>query len=37
MILQGPKPRILTQEGEDVFTQLNTRVVKWAAKVPSIL
>jgi transposase InsO family protein len=37
MILQGMKPRILTQEGEDVHAWLNTRVGKWAAKIPLVL
>jgi hypothetical protein len=37
MILQGLKPRILTQEGNDVHAQLNTRAGRWATKVPSVL
>jgi hypothetical protein len=37
MIIQGLKPRILTQEGEDVHSQLNTRAGKWAVEVPSVL
>jgi hypothetical protein len=37
IILQGLQPRILTQEGEDVFAQLNMRAGKWAAEVPSVL
>jgi hypothetical protein len=37
MILQGLKPRILTEEGRDVFSWLNARDGKWAAKVPSVL
>jgi hypothetical protein len=37
MILQGLKPRIHTQEGEDVDARLNTRAGKWAAEVPLIL
>jgi transposase InsO family protein len=37
LILKGLKPRILTQEGEDVHAWLSTRAGKWAAEVPSIL
>jgi hypothetical protein len=37
LILQGLKPRILTQEGEHVHARLITRARKWAAKVPSVL
>jgi hypothetical protein len=37
MILQGLKPRILTQEGADVCTRLSTRAGKWVAEVPSVL
>jgi hypothetical protein len=37
MILQGLKPWSLTLEGEDVHTQLNTWVGKWAAEVPLVL
>jgi hypothetical protein len=37
MILQGLKPLILTQVGQDVFIQLNTRARNWAAEVSSIL
>jgi hypothetical protein len=37
MILQGLKPHILTQEGEDVHDQLNTWVGKRVAEVPSVL
>jgi hypothetical protein len=37
MILQGLKPRILTQEGEDVHARLNTQAGKWAFEVPSVL
>jgi hypothetical protein len=37
MILQGQKPHILTQEGDDVRAWLSTRAEKWAAEVPSIL
>jgi hypothetical protein len=33
----GLKPRILTQEGEDVHARLSTRVEKWATVVPSVL
>jgi hypothetical protein len=34
MILQGLKPRILTEEGEDVHARLTTRAGKWVAEVP---
>jgi hypothetical protein len=34
MILQGLKPHILTQEGEDVHTGLNTQAGKWVAEAP---
>jgi hypothetical protein len=37
MILQGLKPRIFTQDGEDVHARLNTRAGKWAAEVPLVL
>jgi hypothetical protein len=37
LILHGLKPRILTQEGEDVQAWLSTRVEKWATDVPSVL
>jgi hypothetical protein len=37
LILQGLKPCILTQEGEDVHAQLSTRARKWAVEVPSVL
>jgi hypothetical protein len=37
MILQGLKPRILTQESEDVHARLNTGVGRWAADVPLVL
>jgi hypothetical protein len=37
MILQGLKPCILTQEGEDVHAWLSTRAGKWVAEVPSVL
>jgi hypothetical protein len=37
MILQGLKPRIFTQEGEDVPARLNTWVGKSTAEVPSVL
>jgi hypothetical protein len=37
MILQGLKPLIPTQEGEDVHTRLSTQVGKWAVEVPSVL
>jgi hypothetical protein len=37
MILQGLKPHILTQEGEDVHAWLNSRVGRWAAEVPWVL
>jgi hypothetical protein len=37
IILQVPKPQILTLEGEDVHARLNTQVGKWAAEVPSVL
>jgi hypothetical protein len=36
-ILQCLKPCILTQEGQDVLSRLNTRAGKWAAVVPLIL
>jgi hypothetical protein len=32
LILQGLKPRILTQEGDDVHARLDTRVGKWPAQ-----
>jgi transposase InsO family protein len=34
MILQGPKPRILTLEGEDVHARLNTRAGKVGGRGP---
>jgi hypothetical protein len=37
IILEGLKPHILTQEGEDVHARLSARVRKWAAEVPSML
>jgi translation initiation factor IF-1 len=37
MILQGLKPRILTQDGEDVHAHLSTRARKWVAEVPLVL
>jgi hypothetical protein len=37
IILEGLKPHILTQEGEDVHARLSARVRKWAAEVPSVL
>jgi hypothetical protein len=37
MILQSLKPRIFTQEGENVHAQLNTRARKWVVEVPSVL
>jgi hypothetical protein len=37
LILQGLKPHILSQEGEDIHTRLNTKVGKWAVEVPSVL
>jgi hypothetical protein len=37
LILQGLKPCILTQEGEDVHAQLSTRARKWAVEVPLVL
>jgi hypothetical protein len=37
MILKGLKPRIFTQDGEDVHARLNTRAGKWAAEVPLVL
>jgi hypothetical protein len=37
MILQGLKPRILTQDGEGVHSRLSVRARKWAAEVPSVL
>jgi hypothetical protein len=37
MILQGLKPHILTQEGENVHAWFNTRARKWVAGVPSEL
>jgi hypothetical protein len=37
MILQGLNPHILTQEGEDVHTQLSTRAGMWTTEVPSVL
>jgi hypothetical protein len=37
MILQGPKPRILTQEGEEVHARVNTQMRKWETEVPSVL
>jgi hypothetical protein len=37
MMLRGLKPRILTQEGEDVHAWLSTRVGKWMVEVPSVL
>jgi hypothetical protein len=37
LILQGLKSRILTQEGEDVHTQLSTRAGKWVTEVPLAL
>jgi hypothetical protein len=37
LILKGLKPRILTQEGEDVHAWLSTRAKKWAVEVPSVL
>jgi hypothetical protein len=37
LILQGLKPHILTQEGEDVHARLSTRAGKQVANVPSVL
>jgi hypothetical protein len=37
IILQGLKPRILTQEGKDIHAWLSTQAGKWAAEVPSTL
>jgi hypothetical protein len=37
MILQGLKPHILTQDGEDVHAWLSTQGGKWVAEVPSVL
>jgi hypothetical protein len=37
LILQGLKPRILTQEGEDVHAWFSTRAGKWVIEVPSVL
>jgi hypothetical protein len=37
MILQGLKTRILTREGGEVHTQLNTWAGRWAAEGPSVL
>jgi hypothetical protein len=37
VILWGLKPRILTQESEDLHVWLNTRAGRWAAVVPSVL
>jgi hypothetical protein len=37
MTLQGLKPHIFTQEGDDVHARLNTQVGKWATEVPSVL
>jgi hypothetical protein len=37
MILKGLKPRIVTQEGEDIHACLCTRARKWATEVPSVL
>jgi hypothetical protein len=37
MILQGLKPHILNQEGEDIHAQLSTRARKWETEVPSVL
>jgi hypothetical protein len=34
LILQGLKPCILAQEGEDIHTRLLTKARKWANKVP---
>jgi transposase InsO family protein len=37
LILQGLKPHILTEEGEDAHARLSIRAGKWAAEVPSVL
>jgi hypothetical protein len=37
LILHGLKPRILTQEGEDVHARHSTTARKWAVEVPSVL
>jgi hypothetical protein len=37
MILQGLKPRVLTQEGKDVHARPPWWAGKWAAEVPSVL
>jgi hypothetical protein len=37
LILQGLNLHIITQESEDVHTQLRTRARKWAVEVPLVL
>jgi hypothetical protein len=37
LILQGLKPRFLTQKGKDIHAWLSTKAGKWAVEVPSVL